>query len=264
MTSKGGIDVGLMDNGSRKLRRVDVENDEEESDIIIVLLISLVAVLGAWYHNKYFIKEVPVKNDVRAERRELLMRSLCLNPTCFRQLRVNVHTFNKLCEVLHNEVFLHILAHDKKNSTTTSIFLRSGKTISRQFHTVLRAVLKIGKIYLKQQSDGLYNERDTRRWRWFPLSELLPSGLLFRIILPYKCLMSIKLDENNDKEIMNNKMKKGTKASMSINTKTSKRSFSAYDASTDHAAHAAVEVKHKQSYVSWNKDMDSNLAFILT
>ncbi|GER29376.1 alpha/beta-Hydrolases superfamily protein [Striga asiatica] len=63
MTSKGGIDVGLMDNGSRKRRREDVENDEEESDIIIVLLISLVAVLGAWYHNKYFIKEVPVKND---------------------------------------------------------------------------------------------------------------------------------------------------------------------------------------------------------
>ncbi|GER29377.1 myeloid differentiation primary response protein MyD88, partial [Striga asiatica] len=65
----------------------------------------------------------------------------------------------------------------------------------------------------------------------------------------------------DDKESMNNKMNKGTKASMSINTKTSKRSFSAYDASTDHAA---VEVKHKQSYVSWNKEMDSNLAFILT
>ncbi|GER31124.1 RNA-binding protein, partial [Striga asiatica] len=245
MTSRGGIDVGLMDNGSRKRRREDVENDEEESDIIVLLLISLVAVLGSWYHNKYFIKEVPMKNDVRAQRREIWMRSLCRDPTCFKQLRLNVHTFNKLCDVLQNEgglvvsrnvtikeivaIFLHILAHDQKNSTTTSIFARN---------KVMDYIMR-----------GMQGDGDGLRY----LSKILTicCQLIIFIILAI-----------NDNESMNHKMKKVTKASMSINTKTSKRSFSDYGASTDHVA--AVEVKHKQSYVSWNKEIDSHLAFILT
>ncbi|GFP86882.1 hypothetical protein PHJA_000832000 [Phtheirospermum japonicum] len=69
-------------------------------------------------------------------------------------------------------LFLHILAHDQENSTITATFVRSGETISKQFHNVLRAVLKIGKLYIKQEISELSQESE-ERWRWFPLQNPL-------------------------------------------------------------------------------------------
>ncbi|KAG8380780.1 hypothetical protein BUALT_Bualt06G0051600 [Buddleja alternifolia] len=161
-----------------------MEDDEEETEIIMSFLIFLIGIIGSWYHNKYLIKELSMNdNDKRAQDRAIWMRSLCHEPTCISQLRLNTKTFSKLCNILYDEgglvatnnvtiqeivaLFLHILGHDQKNSTIKTIFVRSGETISRQFHTVLRAVLKIGKLLVKQQRDGIYLERDAERWKWF-------------------------------------------------------------------------------------------------
>ncbi|KAM5570194.1 hypothetical protein ABKV19_017281, partial [Rosa sericea] len=58
------------------------------------------------------------------------------------------------------------LGHNLKNSTIKAIYARSGETISRQFHHVLRSVVKLGKLYLKQH-ELVLNERDFEKWRWF-------------------------------------------------------------------------------------------------
>ncbi|KAL8517128.1 hypothetical protein ACS0TY_015374 [Phlomoides rotata] len=124
------------------------------------------------------------------------MRSLSHSHTCFKQMRVNIRTFNRF-DLLRNEgglvtsknvtiqeivaLFLYILGHDQKNSTTTATFVRSGETINRQFHTVLRAVLRIEKLFLKQQCDQNYNQRDVERWSWFP-------------VIIYHCLYSISFE----------------------------------------------------------------------
>ncbi|KAL6581282.1 hypothetical protein OROMI_007205 [Orobanche minor] len=44
-----------MDNGNRKRVREDMENDQDETFIITVLLSFLVSIIGSWYHDKYFI-----------------------------------------------------------------------------------------------------------------------------------------------------------------------------------------------------------------
>ncbi|KAG8378996.1 hypothetical protein BUALT_Bualt07G0042400 [Buddleja alternifolia] len=62
-----------------------------------------------------------------------------------------------------------------QNSTIKTTFVRSGETISRQFHTILRVVLKIEKLFVKQQRDGIYLERDAERWKWFPMGSLSNS-----------------------------------------------------------------------------------------
>ncbi|GFP97874.1 hypothetical protein PHJA_001931500, partial [Phtheirospermum japonicum] len=76
--------------------------------------------------------------------------------------------------------FLHILAYDKKNSTITAIFVRSGGNISRQFHNVLRAVLKIRKLYIKQEISELSQESE-ERWRWFPNAVGALDGTLVKL-----------------------------------------------------------------------------------
>ncbi|KAG8388049.1 hypothetical protein BUALT_Bualt02G0084800 [Buddleja alternifolia] len=128
------------------------------------------------------------------------MRSLAHEPTCISQLRVNTKTFNKLCGILHDEgglvatknvtieeivaLFLHILGHDQKNSNIKTTFVRSGETISRQFHTVLRAVLKIGKLFVKQQRDGIYLEKDAERWKWFSNAIGALDGMFVKLTVP--------------------------------------------------------------------------------
>ncbi|GFQ05423.1 hypothetical protein PHJA_002686400 [Phtheirospermum japonicum] len=157
-----------MDNIHRKHSRKEKENDEEETEIIISFLSFLLGIIGAWYHEKYLLKDFSMSDNIeRAHQRDLWMRSLSYGPTCLKQLRVTSSTFKNLCVVLRDKgglvvtknvtleeivaLFLHILAHDQKNSTITATFVRSGETISRQFHNVLRAVLKIGKLYIKQE-----------------------------------------------------------------------------------------------------------------
>ncbi|XP_054778256.1 uncharacterized protein LOC129286285 [Prosopis cineraria] len=45
-------------------------------------------------------------------------------------------------------------------------FARSGETISRQFHVVLKAIIKIGKYYIKEiNSDANYQDND--KWKFF-------------------------------------------------------------------------------------------------
>ena len=46
--------------------------------------------------------------------------------------------------------FLHILAHNVKNRTVNFFFRRSGETISRHFHQVLRAVIQLENVFLVQ------------------------------------------------------------------------------------------------------------------
>ena len=87
---------------------------------------------------------------------------------CINELRMNMSTFNVLCEMLRdigdsretkkmslNEtvaIFLYILAHHKKNRTIGNYFVRSGETISRQFNRCLLCsfTLKILSVLLFQ------------------------------------------------------------------------------------------------------------------
>ena len=56
-------------------------------------------------------------------------------------------------------LFLHILAHRTKYRWIKASFARSAETISRQFHLVLKAVMKIGKYFIKEiDPDTNYQE----------------------------------------------------------------------------------------------------------
>ena len=62
-------------------------------------------------------------------------------------------------------LFLHILDHNLKNRTVKNVFAHSRETISRQFHFVLKVILKISKKYIKQDHTVLHEGDD--RWKWF-------------------------------------------------------------------------------------------------
>ncbi|XP_057491345.1 uncharacterized protein LOC130777068 [Actinidia eriantha] len=101
--------------------------------------------------------------------------------TCHDQLRVNRHTFMRLCHLLMQiglqdsrdvcvaekvAIFLWILSHHTKNRRTQFQFLRSGETISRHFNTVLLAILRLHGVLWFHPEPVLPNDPEDR-WKWF-------------------------------------------------------------------------------------------------
>jgi hypothetical protein len=149
----------------RKRSRDDMDIYEEEAMRFFPMLVGFfVMLVGICSHRKYLVKE-PSRSEIEEKifRRRFWMGSLTHETTCKEQLCINIHGLNKLCHILSDEgglvatknvtireivvLFLIILAHNLKNRTIKAMYAHSGKTISRQFHTVLQAVIKIGKIF---------------------------------------------------------------------------------------------------------------------
>ncbi|KAL8474558.1 hypothetical protein ACS0TY_031133 [Phlomoides rotata] len=92
---------------------------------------------------------------------------------CREQLRMNRATFHKLCSFLQSlcglkcsrnvtveekvAMFLSILAHHTKNRCVKFQFKRSGQTVSKHFHSVLRCILRLHIRFLSKTHGPLEN-----------------------------------------------------------------------------------------------------------
>ncbi|KAL2921164.1 TGF-beta-activated kinase 1 and MAP3K7-binding protein 2 [Bienertia sinuspersici] len=162
--------------------RKRIRDEDEDMDLIVIVIGFIMIVVGAWYGLKYRVNEVTWNEYERALTRATWMETLKNNRICREQLRLDIRCFEKLCHILQSKggllttrnvtvkeivaLFLHILAHDLKNRTIQAIFARSGETVSRQFHMVLRSILKIGKYYIKQVNETTSFAEDNK-WKWF-------------------------------------------------------------------------------------------------
>ena len=102
--------------------------------------------------------------------------------TCIEQVRMNRFSFFKLCEMLESigglkssrvmlvdeqvTMFLHIISHHLKNWVIKHHFRRSGETVSRAFHSVLNAVIRLQDVLFKKPEPITADSSDTR-WKWF-------------------------------------------------------------------------------------------------
>ncbi|XP_021718280.1 uncharacterized protein LOC110686012 [Chenopodium quinoa] len=151
-------------------------------EFIVVVIGFIMIVVGACYGQKYRLKEVTWNEHECALTRATWMNTLKNNRIFREQLRNEISCFNKLCHILQTKgglkttrnvtvkeivaLFLHILAQDLKNRTIQAIFARSGESVSRQFHIVLRSILKIGKYYIKQVDQTTSFAEDNKQ-KWF-------------------------------------------------------------------------------------------------
>lgn len=63
-------------------------------------------------------------------------------------------------------MFLYILSHHIKNRPIKTEFLRSGKTISKYFYKVLKAILELQGVLLKLPEPFPQKSTDKKR-KWF-------------------------------------------------------------------------------------------------
>ncbi|MFQ6634673.1 hypothetical protein Gotur_010512 [Gossypium turneri] len=67
-------------------------------------------------------------------------------------------------------MFLHIISHHLKNRVIKHHFNRSGETVSRSFHHVLNAVIRLQYVLFKKAEPITANSTDLR-WKWFKVLE---------------------------------------------------------------------------------------------
>ncbi|PPD86682.1 hypothetical protein GOBAR_DD16385 [Gossypium barbadense] len=95
---------------------------------------------------------------------------------------MNRTAFFKLCEMLESlgglkssrnmlvdeqvAMFLHIISHHLKNRVIKHHFRRFGETVSRAFHSVLNAVIRLQDMLFKKTEPISADSSDTR-WKWF-------------------------------------------------------------------------------------------------
>ncbi|KAG8371301.1 hypothetical protein BUALT_Bualt13G0073500 [Buddleja alternifolia] len=102
--------------------------------------------------------------------------------SCVNNLRMNRNAFGRLCYLLEHVgglidsrhvnipekvcMFLSTLAHHKKNCIVKHDFIRSGHTVSKYFHAVLVALLKLYPLILVTP-DPVQADSTDSRWKWF-------------------------------------------------------------------------------------------------
>ncbi|KAL8501446.1 hypothetical protein ACS0TY_020832 [Phlomoides rotata] len=101
---------------------------------------------------------------------------------CKDMLRMDRVTFVRLCNLLQNlaglrnskhvsigekvAMFFTVLAHHTKNMAVKFQFIRSGQTVSKHFHSILRSVLKLHSLLLVQPQP-VPNDSSDLRWKKF-------------------------------------------------------------------------------------------------
>ncbi|XP_059658461.1 uncharacterized protein LOC132304756 [Cornus florida] len=136
----------------------------------IATLVILLAVY--WFKRKkrrnYVDKPITQSEIERQITRDKLMNELRVSEKCRNITRMGPEAFQNFCEMLIRDgglrpikrasveeqvaKFLHIISHNVRNRTVSFFFCRSGETISRHFHSVLKAVISLEGQFLKQPS----------------------------------------------------------------------------------------------------------------
>ncbi|KAL6520125.1 hypothetical protein OROHE_017268 [Orobanche hederae] len=102
---------------------------------------------------------------------------------CIEQLRMDRNAFGRLCQILRNAggledekyvslteqvaLFLHILAHHKKNVSIKLYYKRSGATVSLYFNRTLDAFLRLYHMFLARPEPITEDSVDPV-WKYFP------------------------------------------------------------------------------------------------
>ncbi|KAB2603032.1 hypothetical protein D8674_004037 [Pyrus ussuriensis x Pyrus communis] len=163
-------DVVDMVTRLKRKRAINEEENRKKRKIIVGTIIYVIVIVMHWYSKSVLLKEP--SNDWDQERQSFLGRLFNgKDSTCIEQLRVSKR-IGGLVRTRHVSIeesvaiFLHILAHNLKFRVVSFHYYRSKETISRQFHNVLHAMMKISQEYVKYQPCIIGNS-EREKWRWF-------------------------------------------------------------------------------------------------
>ncbi|XLT03427.1 hypothetical protein HN51_052778, partial [Arachis hypogaea] len=97
-----------------------------------------------------------------------------MGPDAFLQLCEKLRATRQVRDTKHVTVeeqvarFLYIIAHNVKTRTVSFFYHRSGETVSRHFHAVLRAIILLEDEFLRQPSASIISPAILHNHRFYP------------------------------------------------------------------------------------------------
>ncbi|XP_060200564.1 uncharacterized protein LOC132628817 [Lycium barbarum] len=169
------------------------QNNQDNRQILgqVSSLASYNALLAfIWFWN--YAREIEndrrtITHAIRPEReqvRDELLSHLFSSELCRNILRMTPSAFTSLCEMLVRDgglrptlratveeqvaKTLYLLAHNVTNHELSFIFRRSGESVSHHFHVVLRAILGLYEIFIKQPDGSQVPSEIASNQRFYP------------------------------------------------------------------------------------------------
>ncbi|XP_042464515.1 uncharacterized protein LOC122047362 [Zingiber officinale] len=172
---------------------------QQTTNNMLVLLFALYYVLICSYLRDN-VRHIKTKEEKRVNRMRWMCRlTMDCDSACISQLLMDRATFRILCDMVANigglkptkntsieevvAMFIYTLAHHKKSRTISLLFYRSTKTVSRQFHQVLNAILKLYPTLLKKP-EPITQDCQDEKWKCFQGCLGALDGTLIKVTPP--------------------------------------------------------------------------------
>ncbi|XP_073314699.1 uncharacterized protein [Primulina huaijiensis] len=145
-----------------------VKESTRRSHIVVVAIVACVVHLNMLFHkNKSYISSIISEKDSKRDvvRKELMYRIetderihgvLRMGPTTFMKFVILSREKSFLKDIIYSSIeeqfakFLYVVGQNESTRSMGFIFLRSGETISRHFHNILKAIISLQDQFIIQ------------------------------------------------------------------------------------------------------------------
>lgn len=155
---------------------------QQMATTMLVLLLSFYYFFICTYFRAKICNFKTKEEKMMARKNWIFRLTMESDAVCISELRMDRATFRVLCDMVREvaglkptkntsieevvAMFLYTLAHHNKSRTISYLFFRSRETVSRQFHQVLLAILRLHHILLKKP-DPITEDCQDDRWKCF-------------------------------------------------------------------------------------------------
>ena len=174
------------------------DSSDDDSEFVELLILNLIGDYEYKFYNK-----VPVRISALSGQEfvsELLKES---GTVCYELLRMEKACYINLCNELRNKnyledsrevfleeqvaMFLFIIGHNVRHRVVADRFQHSTQTVSHYFKNVLRAICRLGKEIIKQDSTELpdHIKNNPKYYPWFKVSPFFVTCFVLYSILCY-------------------------------------------------------------------------------
>lgn len=163
-----------------------VKESTRRSHIAVVAIIACVAYLNMLFHkNKRYISSIISEKDSKRDvvRKELMYRIetderirgvLRMGPTTFMKFVTLLREKTFLKDTIYSSIeeqfakFLYVVGQNESTRSMGFIFLRSGETISRHFHNILKAIISLQDQFMIQPDGNEVPPEIFHNHRFYP------------------------------------------------------------------------------------------------
>ena len=158
-----------------------------------------ICLFAYWFvHRRDRIRRLNIDPQEPKEVRDVVREIMSQRVICREMIRMNPPAFNQLCEILEMNgglkptrratieeqvaKFLYMLGHSVTTREVSKIFGRSGESVSRHFHNVLRAMIELEEMFFVQPDGSQVPSEILTNSKLYPYFKVMISSFTSNLV----------------------------------------------------------------------------------